>query len=137
METIEKFNEIINDVFDTEEMESLEFNDLNEYATKRIVASVLKEKIELYIKKIDEELKNRTDEPSVWENKEFFKSLELTYKKSSSIDPDIINELTDEECRKGYTVTEKAIKLSGRKDLLNKYKNITESKAITLKSLKD
>ena len=49
----------------------------------------------------------------------------------------IIDELTDAECRKGFTVTEKAIKLCGRGDLINKYKSITESKAITLKSLKD
>lgn len=137
MEKIEKFNDVLEDVFKTEEFESLKFDDLNEYATKRIIASVLKEKLESYIKKIDEELKNGTNNPSVWENKEFSKALELTFKKSSSIDPKIIDELTDEECRKGYTVTEKAIKLSGRKDLLDKYKSITESKVLTLKSLKD
>ena len=82
-------------------------------------------------------MKNGTDEVSAWENKEFSKVLELSYKKSSTIDPKIVDELTDEECRKGYTVTEKAIKLSGRVDLITKYKSITESKALTLKSLKD
>ena len=137
MTDFDKFNEILKDVCKTEDSESLHFDDLDEYAEKRIIASVLKEKIESYIKKIDEGLKNGTDEVSAWENKEFSKVLELSYKKSSTIDPKIVDELTDEECRKGYTVTEKAIKLSGRKDLLDKYKSITESKVLTLKSLKD
>ena len=137
MTNFDKFNEILKDVCKTEDSESLHFADLGEYADRRIIASVLKEKIESYIKKIDEGLKNGTDEISTWENKEFSKVLELSYKKSSTIDPKIVDELTDEECRKGYTVTEKAIKLSGRADLITKYKSITESKTLTLKSLKD
>ena len=135
MTNFDKFNEILKDVCKTEDSESLHFADLGEYADRRIIASVLKEKIESYIKKIDEGLKNGTDEISTWENKEFSKVLELSYKKSSTIDPKIVDELTDEECRKGYTVTEKAIKLSGRADLITKYKSITESKTLTLKSL--
>lgn len=137
IEITENFKEIIEDACKTDDSESLYFDDLAEYAEKRIIASVLKEKLESYIKKIDERLKNGADETCVWENKDFKKALELTIKKSSTIDPKIVDELTDEECRKGYTVTEKAIKLSGRKDLLDKYKSITESKVLTLKSLKD
>ena len=63
--------------------------------------------------------------------------MNFQFKKSSTLDGKIVDELTDEECRKGFTVTEKAIKLCGRGDLINKYKSITESKAITLRSLKD
>ena len=137
IEITENFKEIIEDVCKTDDSESLYFDDLTEYAEKRIIASVLKEKLESYIKKIDEGLKNGADETCVWENKDFKKALELTIKKSSTIDPKIVDELTDEECRKGYTVTEKAIKLSGRADLITKYKSITENKTLTLKSLKD
>ena len=93
--------------------------------------------MENYIKYCDEYLKNSVENPTLWENKEFGKSLELSIKKSSTLDSKIVDELTDAECRKGFTVTEKAIKLCGRGDLISKYKSITESKAITLKSLKD
>ena len=114
-----------------------EFEANEECARKRILASVIKERAEAFIKVCDEELKNKVENPTTWENKEFGKSLELSIKKSSTLDSKIVDELTDEECRKGFTVTEKAIKLCGRGDLINKYKNITESKAITLRSLKD
>ena len=114
-----------------------EFESNEECARKRILASIIKEKAEAFIKVCDEELKNKVENPTSWENKEFGKSLELSIKKSSTLNSKIVDELTDEECRKGFTVTEKAIKLCGRADLISKYKDITESKAITLKSLKD
>jgi len=114
-----------------------EFESNEECAKKRILASIIKEKAEAFIKVCDEELKNKVENPTLWENKEFGKSLELSIKKSSTLDDKIVEELTDAECRKGFTVTEKAIKLCGRGDLINKYKSVTESKAITLKSLKD
>ena len=114
-----------------------EFESNEECARKRILASIIKEKAEAFIKVCDEELKNKVENPTLWENKEFGKSIELSIKKSSTLDDKIVEELTDAECRKGFTVTEKAIKLCGRGDLISKYKSVTESKAITLKSLKD
>lgn len=114
-----------------------EFESNEECARKRIIASVIKEKAEAFIKVCDVELKYKVDNPTLWENKEFGKSLELSIKKLSTLDSKIVDELTDAECRKGFTVTEKAIKLCGRGDLISKYKSVTESKAITLKSLKD
>ena len=111
--------------------------DIERIAYERILASAIKEIAENHIKYCDEYLKNNVENPTLWENKEFGKSLELSIKKSSILDSKIVDELTDAECRKGFTVTEKAIKLCGRGDLINKYKSVTESKAITLKSLKD
>ena len=111
--------------------------DIERIAYERILASAIKEIVENHIKFCDSELKERVENPTVWENKEVGKLLELSIKKSSTLDSKIVDELTDAECRKGFTVTEKAIKLCGRGDLINKYKSITESKAITLKSLKD
>lgn len=105
-------------------------------ADKRIRASILKERIEEYIKGLDEVLKLKVDEKTSWTNDECGKVLEMSFKKSSTIDPKIMDELTDEECRKGFTVTQKAIEASGRKDLLDKYKTITEAKILTLKSIK-
>ena len=114
-----------------------EFESNEDCAKKRILASVIKEKAEAFIKVCDEELKNKVENSTAWENKEVGKLLELSIKKSSSLDEKIVDELSDAECRKGFTVTEKAIKLCGRGDLIDKYKSVTESKAITLKSLKD
>lgn len=133
----EEMMKLLEELFNYEDVESIQFDDSEMCANNRIIASVIKEKVENYIKRCDEELKNKVENPTLWENKEFGKSLELSIKKSSSLDSKIVDELTDEECRKGFTVTEKAIKLCGRGDLINKYKSITESKAITLKSLKD
>ena len=133
----EEIVKLLEELFNYESVESIQFNDSEMCARKRILASVIKEKAETFIKVCDEELKNKVENPTTWENKEFGKSLELSIKKSSTLDSKIIDELTDAECRKGFTVTEKAIKLCGRSDLINKYKSITESKAITLKSLKD
>ena len=133
----EEMLKLLEELFDREDVESIQFDDSEMCANNRIVASVIKEKVENYIKRCDEVLKNNVENPTTWENKEFGKSLELSIKKSSTLDSKIIDELTDEECRKGFTVTEKAIKLCGRGDLINKYKSITESKAITLRSLKD
>ena len=133
----EEIMKLLEELFNYEDVESIQFDDSEMCANNRIIASVIKEKVENYIKRCDEELKNKVENPTLWENKEFGKSLELSIKKSSSLDSKIVDELTDEECRKGFTVTEKAIKLCGRGDLINKYKSITESKAITLKSLKD
>ena len=133
----EEIVKLLEELFNYEDVESIQFDDSEMCANNRIVASVIKEKIENYIKRCDEELKNKVENPTLWENKEFGKSLELSIKKSSTLDNKIVDELTDAECRKGFTVTEKAIKLCGRGDLINKYKSVTESKAITLKSLKD
>ena len=133
----EEMMELLEELFDREDVESIQFDDSEMCANNRIVASVIKEKVENYIKRCDEVLKNNVENPTTWENKEFGKSLELSIKKSSTLDSKIVDELTDAECRKGFTVTEKAIKLCGRGDLINKYKSITESKAITLRSLKD
>ena len=133
----EEIVKLLEELFNYESVESIQFNDSEMCARKRILASVIKEKAEAFIKVCDEELKNKVENPTTWENKEFGKSLELSIKKSSTLDSKIVDELTDAECRKGFTVTEKAIKLCGRGDLINKYKSITESKAITLRSLKD
>ena len=133
----EEIVKLLEELFNYESVESIQFNDSEMCARKRILASVIKEKAETFIKVCDEELKNKVENPTTWENKEFGKSLELSIKKSSTLDSKIVDELTDAECRKGFTVTEKAIKLCGRGDLINKYKSITESKAITLRSLKD
>ena len=133
----EEMLKLLEELFDREDVESIQFDDSEMCANNRIVASVIKEKVENYIKRCDEVLKNKVENPTTWENKEFGKSLELSIKKSSTLDSKIVDELTDAECRKGFTVTEKAIKLCGRGDLINKYKSITESKAITLRSLKD
>lgn len=133
----EEIVKLLEELFNYESVESIQFNDSEMCARKRILASVIKERAEAFIKVCDEELKNKVENPTTWENKEFGKSLELSIKKSSTLDGKIVDELTDEECRKGFTVTEKAIKLCGRGDLINKYKSITESKAITLRSLKD
>ena len=133
----EEMLKLLEELFDREDVESIQFDDSEMCANNRIVASVIKEKVENYIKRCDEVLKNNVENPTTWENKEFGKSLELSIKKSSTLDSKIVDELTDAECRKGFTVTEKAIKLCGRGDLINKYKSITESKAITLRSLKD
>lgn len=133
----EEMVKLLEELFNYEDVESIQFDDFEMCANNRIIASVIKEKVENYIKRCDEELKNKVENPTLWENKEFGKSLELSIKKSSTLDSKIVDELTDAECRKGFTVTEKAIKLCGRGDLINKYKSVTESKAITLKSLKD
>lgn len=133
----EEIMKLLEELFNCEDAESIQFDDSEMCANNRIIASVIKEKVENYIKRCDEVLKNNVENPTTWENKEFGKSLELSIKKSSTLDSKIVDELTDAECRKGFTVTEKAIKLCGRGDLINKYKSITESKAITLRSLKD
>ena len=133
----EEMIKLLEELFNYEDVESIQFDDSEMCANNRIMASVIKEKVENYIKRCDEVLKNHVENPTIWENKEFGKSLELSIKKSSSLDSKIVDELTDAECRKGFTVTEKAIKLCGRGELINKYKSVTESKAITLKSLKD
>lgn len=133
----EEIMKLLEELFNCEDVESIQFDDSEMCANNRILASVIKEKAETFIKVCDEELKNKVENPTTWENKEFKKSLELSIKKSSTLDSKIVDELTDAECRKGFTVTEKAIKLCGRGDLINKYKSITESKAITLKTLKD
>ena len=133
----EEIMKLLEELFICEDVESIQFDDSEMCANNRIIASVIKEKVENYIKRCDEVLKNNVENPTTWENKEFGKSLELSIKKSSTLDGKIVDELTDEECRKGFTVTEKAIKLCGRGDLISKYKSVTESKAITLRSLKD
>lgn len=133
----EEMMKLLEELFNYEDIESIQFDDSEMCANNRIVASVIKEKIENYIKRCDEVLKNHVENPTLWENKEFGKSLELSIKKSSTLDSKIVDELTDAECRKGFSVTEKAIKLCGRSDLIDKYKSVTKSKAITLKSLKD
>ena len=133
----EEIMKLLEELFNCEDVESIQFDDSEMCANNRIIASVIKEKVENYIKRCDEVLKNHVKNPTLWENKEFGKSLEISIKKSSTLNSKIVDELTDAECRKGFTVTEKAIKLCGRGDLINKYKSVTESKAITLKSLKD
>jgi hypothetical protein len=133
----EEMLKFVSDLINRDDVESIHYGGYDEWANSRILASIIKEKIENYIKYCDEYLKNSVENPTLWENKEFGKSLELSIKKSSTLDSKIVDELTDAECRKGFTVTEKAIKLCGRGDLINKYKSITESKAITLKNLKD
>lgn len=125
---------VLNLIHNIESFEESE--DVESLARMRIIISVLKETAESTMKDIDSMLKNKVDEKSTWKNEDLGKLLELSFKKSSSINPKIVDELTDDECRKGYTVTQKAIELSGRKDLLDKYKTITENKVITLKELK-
>lgn len=112
-------------------------SDLDEIASMRILASVLKESLDVYVKDLDESLKETLTEKCEWKNEEMGRILKFSFKKTSVIDPKIVNELTDEECRKGFTVTAKAIEQSGRKDLLDKYKSVTESKTLTLSRLKD
>lgn len=125
---------VLNLIHNIESFEESE--DVENLARMRIIISVLKEASESVMKDIDSMLKDKVNEKSTWKNEDLGKLLELSFKKSSSINPKIVDELTDDECRKGYTVTQKAIELSGRKDLLDKYKTITESKVITLRELK-
>ena len=110
---------------------------VDEIASMRILASVLKESLDVYVKDLDESLKETLTEKCEWKNEEMGRILKFSFKKTSVIDPKIVDELTDEECRKGFTVTAKAIEQSGRKDLLDKYKSVTESKTLTLSRLKD
>ena len=112
-------------------------SDLDEIASMRILASVLKESLDVYVKDLDESLKETLTEKCEWKNEEMGRILKFSFKKTLVIDPKIVDELTDEECRKGFTVTAKAIEQSGRKDLLDKYKSVTESKTLTLSRLKD
>ena len=127
-DNFQKFAQYFNEMKDTQEV--------SKYAKCRVSASVLKEQLEKVIKELDEYIEDNTDVETKWKLEEFGKSLELIFKKNSTIDDKIVDELTDEECRKGFTVTAKAIESLGRKDLLEKYKSITESKALKLCSLK-
>ena len=127
-DNFQKFVQYFHEMKDTQ--------DVSKYAKCRVSASVLKEQLEKVIKELDEYIEDNTDVETTWKLEEFGKSLELIFKKNSTIDNKIIDELTDEECRKGFTVTAKVIESLGRKDLLEKYKSITESKALKLYSLK-
>ena len=127
-DNFQKFVQYFNEMKDTQ--------DVSKYAKCRVSASVLKEQLEKVIKELDEYIEDNTDIETTWKLEEFGKSLELIFKKNSTINDKIVDELTDEECRKGFTVTAKVIESLGRKDLLEKYKSITESKTLRLCSLK-
>lgn len=129
------FNELVNLYYPNEEIEDIKF--VETVADLRIVSSIMKDVAETISKQCDTMLKNMVDTETTWSNKEYGKKLELSIKKNSKIDPKIVDELTDEECRKGFTVTAKVIESIGRSDLLEKYKSVTESKTITLRSLKE
>lgn len=64
------------------------------------------------------------------------KLLNVLMKKNSTIDSKVIDELTDEEIRKVFKPTETNLKTLGKKDLINKYKTITEVKSFKVESLK-
>ncbi len=64
------------------------------------------------------------------------KLLNILMKKNSTIDSKVIDELTDEEIRKTYKVTETALKSLGKKDLIEKYKTITEVKSFKVETNK-
>lgn len=129
------FDKLINLYYPSEDIEDTKF--VETVADLRIISSVMKDVAETISKQCDIMLKDMVDTETTWSNKEYGKKLELSIKKNSKIDPKIVDELSDEECRKGFTVTAKVIESIGRSDLLEKYKSITESKTITLRSLKE
>ena len=102
------FDKLINLYYPSEDIEDTKF--VETVADLRIVSSVMKDVAETISKQCDIMLKDMVDTETTWSNK---------------------------ECRKGFTVTAKVIESIGRSDLLEKYKSITESKAITLRSLKE
>lgn len=100
----------------------------------------------LYGKKLIDELEELIEKSSknILENKEIGsyrvedcnKILNVLMKKSASIDVKVIDELSDAEIRKTYKVSEKALKDLGKKDLIEKYKTITETKSIKVENIK-
>jgi hypothetical protein len=100
----------------------------------------------LYGKQLIEEIEKMIKESSVKlvEEKELGiynvedcnKNANIFIKKESTINPKIIDELSDEEIRKTYKVTETALKTLGKKDLIDKYKTITEVKSLKIESIK-
>ena len=62
----EEIVKLLEELFNYEDVESIQFDDSEMCANNRIVASVIKEKIENYIKRCDEELKNKVENPTLW-----------------------------------------------------------------------
>lgn len=75
-----------------------------------------------------------TKEVGKYEVKGCSKLLNILMKKNLIIDPKVIDELTDEEIRSTYKVTETALKSLGKKDLINRYKKITEVKSFKVEN---
>ena len=85
----EEMLKFASDLINRDDVESIHYGGYDEWANGRILASVIKEKMENYIKYCDEYLKNNVENPTLWENKEFGKSLELSIKKSSTLDSEL------------------------------------------------
>lgn len=62
------------------------------------------------------------------------KVINVLMKKTNTINPKIVDELTDAEIRSTYKVTETALKSLGKTDLIKKYKTITETKSIKIEN---
>lgn len=100
--------------------------------------------IVLYGKQLMDELDKIISESSakVLEEKEIgkysvedcCKVINILMKKTNTINPKVVDELTDAEIRSTYKVTETALKSLGKTDLIKKYKTITESKSIKIEN---
>ena len=100
----------------------------------------------LFGKQLIEEIENELDSLSkkLLETKEVgkyevdgcSKLLNVLMVKKSSLDSKVVNELSDEEIRRVFKPTETNLKTLYRKDLIEKYKTITETKSIKVESIK-
>ena len=63
------------------------------------------------------------------------RQINVLMKSNSTISADAVAELTEAELRKSYKLTETALKDLGRKDLIEKYKTISEVKSFRVEKL--
>lgn len=106
-------------------------NDLAKFLFGKQLIEEIENELESISKKLLE-----TKEVGKYEIDGCSKLLNILMKKNSTIDPKVIDELTDEEIRSTYKVTETALKSLGKKDLINRYKTITEVKSFKVENNK-
>ena len=111
------------------------FHDAENDLAKFLFGKQLIEEIENELESISKTLLE-TKEVGKYEVDGCSKSLNVLMKKNSTIDSKVIDELTDEEIRKVFKPTETNLKKLGKKDLINKYKTITEVKSFKVEGLK-
>lgn len=104
-------------------------NDLAKFLFGKQLIEEIENELESISKKLLE-----TKEVGKYEVKGCSKLLNILMKKNLIIDPKVIDELTDEEIRSTYKVTETALKSLGKKDLINRYKKITEVKSFKVEN---
>lgn len=104
-------------------------NDLAKFLFGKQLIEEIENELESISKKLLE-----TKEVGKYEIDGCSKLLNILMKKNSTIDPKVIDELTDEEIRSTYKVTETALKSLGKKDLINRYKTITEVKSFKVEN---